>query len=166
MPASLSPEVRERLAKALRERVLPQFGPDIARAQTRAAAKLQINQSTISRLMDPKKPQGGSLTLIELIADFLGEPPEKILFGAVGTERVVRQFRELPGFAEAMTKALERVEEESLGITPFSLEQAANTRSSPEPARITPGLLIQTALAARKLTPDSKVHHRRPRRRT
>lgn len=167
MPAGLSPGARDRLAKAVRERLLPKLSDDPERAQSKAAEKLGINQSTISRLLDKSGARGGSQSLVEAVARLLNEPPGMIMWGTRdGSEPVVLQLRDLPGFQEAMSAAIARSATEHPGITRQALEYAADTRIVPAPARVTAGLLIHMALAAREAVPPLKSRHSRARRRT
>lgn len=163
MPAKFPPDARLRLKTALEERVLPRFGTEPEKQQSAAARKLGIDQSTISRILG-NPSTGGSVQLVEKVADFLNESPARILLGA-SSGNEAKQLRELPGFTEALKAASQRASEEYLGLTHQELEAAADTRATPPPPRCTAGLLIHIALA-RHAPPESDTHHKRPRRRT
>jgi transcriptional regulator with XRE-family HTH domain len=157
MPASLTPETREHLRRVVVDEVLPRFGKDPDKAQTAAANKLGVNQSTISRFVNG---QGGSMKLAEAVAKFLNDSTSRVL-GLGANEVTSPKLREIPGFAAAMDEARRQVKDEYRGLDPQRLEAAADHRMVPPPQRIIPGLLIQLALCLPSEPPGSE---RRPKR--
>lgn len=135
---------------------MPRFGND----QSAAARALNVSQSTLSRLLN-EPSHGGSMEMARKVASYLNISETKILVGEA--EKAVRQLRELPGFEEAFADAALRVEHEHPGITREDLEMAADTRATPEPKRVTAGLLIHIAIARRN-PPESRTLNKRPRR--
>lgn len=125
------------------EEVLPRFDKDIGRAQTAAAKKLGVSQSTISRLVT--NGQGGSMRLAEAVAKFLNDSPARVL-GNDSRGSSAPKLREIDGFAEALDGARKQVQTEYRGLDLRRLDAAADHRMMPPPQRIIPGLLIQLAL--------------------
>ena len=151
MPRGYPEEKRERLARIITERVVPRLDvADPKRAHSAIARVLDTDQSTISRLLT--RNQGGSIQLAEAVARYLSIPLSTVTDGAPD-ESPVRQYRDLPGFAEAMSDAVRRAAQEHPTISKADLEAAGDMRSVPEPQRINAGLLISVALA---LKPDPK----------
>jgi len=143
MPGPLPSEVQERLRVTVIEQVLPRFGDNPKRAQSAAAKALDVDPSTINRLVNGRG--GGSYDLVSSVSRLLNDPEEKILKGEAGGSPV-RKLREIEGFADAILEARRRVLEEHSGLSALALERAADARVVPEPPRVTAGLIIQMAV--------------------
>lgn len=156
MSTALPEEVADRLRRAIRERLLPRFGPDIDRAQSAAARELDVHPSTINRFLHGKGP-GGSYRLLQSVAQTLNESEEAFLYGP--TRGTVRHLRELPGFDAAMAEARARIGVEHPGLSVTALERAADATLAPEPRILTGALLIQVALhQQRSDAPPRRIH--------
>jgi len=153
MPAPLKPEVRERLRDIVITRVLPRFGGNPSRQQSAAARMLDVHPSSINRLVN--EGIGGSVDLIERVEKMLNEPRGTILgYGAAGP--LSPRFRDLSGFAEAVSEATRRARDNKVQVTQHELENVGDFRISPVPLRLTPDLLIQLALALSEDSPGKR----------
>lgn len=143
MPAPLSDEVRARLQRIVKERVLPRFEGDRDRQQSAAARALKVHPSSINRLVN--QGTGGSIDLIEKVERLLNEPPGTILGYTAGAAASPR-LRDLAGFDNFAKEAIRLAEESRIPVGKRELEFAGDYRIMPPPGRLTAGFLLQLAL--------------------
>lgn len=158
MPAPLNPEVRNRLREIVKTRVLTRFDGDPSRQQSAAARALKVHPSSINRLVNDGR--GGSVDLIERVEKMLNEPRGTILGYAASGPQMPR-VGDLPGFAESISEAARRAEDNKIQVTRSELDNVADFRLSPTPRRLTPDLLIQLALTLSEDSPDKPAKLRR-----
>lgn len=172
VPASLPESARKKLAAALRERVLPRFAREVAdastasaralQAQTAAAKKLGLSQSTISRLV--LHEQGGSLDAIEKVARFLNEEVASF-FSDSSPSTGLLALREMHGYEEALHEARKRIAEEGREVSEEALHAAGDMRLAPPLRRVTAQFLVAVAVeysrAPEDVPPPKKKHRKK-----
>lgn len=143
MAKGLTSEQRGTVKGLLLNSVKPRFNE--SSWQTDAAEKIGVDQSTINRLVkDP--PMGGSIETAEKLAEFLNIPPHEILYKTQLPGELPR-LRDLPGYAEAIEAARQRVQQEGRRIEAWALEGAGDFRLRPTPTIVTAELLLGLAVS-------------------
>lgn len=146
--------MRKKLAAVLREEVLPRFAregsdasdPRSMQAQTAAAAKLGVSQSTISRLVNEER--GGSVKLVRAVAKLLNKDPATFLISNddTATRELGPPLRESHGYDAALQEARKRIEDEGRAVSAEALHAAGDTRMLPQLPRVPAALLVTLAV--------------------
>lgn len=105
-----------------------------------------VSPASINRIISGKG--GGSVALVRAVAKFLNEEPDIILSGLGKPGSAARKLKDLPGYEQAFAEAKKRAEIEHPTINTLALSLAGEATVTPQPERVSAGLLIQMALAS------------------